>query len=141
MNDDLVGIGGLLGCIVLLVLYALAIGAKTKQQPSKPLKPIQPPTRNIKTPKTNVTSLAFYKARQSLKEYYAKYPPLHDLISQRGKQTLILVANTENGGTTGNNWSVRISVRLIQRSSGKDASEVVTFSIFRCQREVNDGSS
>jgi len=42
MNDDLVGIGGLLGCIVLLVLYALAIGAKTKQQPSKPLKPIQP---------------------------------------------------------------------------------------------------
>ena len=42
MNDDPVGIGGLLGCIVLLVLYALAIGAKTKQQPSKPLKPIQP---------------------------------------------------------------------------------------------------
>ena len=42
MNDDLVGIRGLLGCIVLLVLYALAIGAKTKQQPSRPLKPIQP---------------------------------------------------------------------------------------------------
>ncbi len=42
MNDDLVGIGGLLGCIVLLVLYALAIGAKTKQRPSKSLKPIQP---------------------------------------------------------------------------------------------------
>ena len=41
MNDDLVGIGGLLGRIVLLVLYALAIGAKTKQQPSKPLKSIQ----------------------------------------------------------------------------------------------------
>ena len=41
MNDDLVGIEGLLGCIVLLVVYALAIGAKTKQQPSKPLKPIQ----------------------------------------------------------------------------------------------------
>ena len=39
MNDDLVGIGGLLGCIVLLVLYALAIGAKTKQQPSKPIQP------------------------------------------------------------------------------------------------------
>ena len=57
MNDDVVGIGGLLGCTVLLVLYALAIGAKTKRQPSKPLKPIQPPTRNIKTPKTNVTSL------------------------------------------------------------------------------------
>ena len=32
MNDDLVGIGGLLGCIVLLVLYALAIGAKTKER-------------------------------------------------------------------------------------------------------------
>ena len=41
MNDDLVGIGGLLGCIFLLVLYALAIGAKTKQRPSKPVKPIQ----------------------------------------------------------------------------------------------------
>ena len=75
MNDDLVGIGGLLGYIVLLVLYALAIRAKTKQQPSKLLKPIQPPTSNIKTPKTNVTSLAFYKANQSLNEYYAKYPP------------------------------------------------------------------
>ena len=75
MNDDLVGIGGLLGCIVLLVLYALAIGAKTKQQPSKPLKPIQPPTRNIKTPKTNVTSLSYYQASQRLREYYEKNPP------------------------------------------------------------------
>lgn len=44
MNDDLVGIGGLLGYIALLVLYALVIGAKIKQQPSKPLKPTQPPT-------------------------------------------------------------------------------------------------
>ena len=35
MNDDLLGTGGLLGCIVLPVIYALAIGAKTKQQPSK----------------------------------------------------------------------------------------------------------
>ena len=75
MNDDLIGIGGLLGCIVLLVLYALAIGAKTKQQPSERLKPIQPPTRNIKTPKTNVTSLSYYKARQRLKEYHEKNPP------------------------------------------------------------------
>ena len=75
MNDDLVGIGGLLGCIVLLVLYALAIGAKTKQQPSKPLKPIQSPTRNIKTPKTNVTSLSYYKVSQRLREYYEKNPP------------------------------------------------------------------
>ena len=75
MNDDLVGVGGLLGCIVLLVLYALAIGAKTKQQPSKPLKPIQPPTRNIKTPKTNGMSLSYYKASQKLKEYYEKNPP------------------------------------------------------------------
>ena len=52
MNDDLVGIGGLLGCIVLLVLYALAIGAKTKQQPSKPLKQIQPRSiRKTQTPR------------------------------------------------------------------------------------------
>ena len=52
MNDDLVGIGGLLGCIVLLVLYALAIGAKTKQQLSKSLKPIQPrSTSKIVTPR------------------------------------------------------------------------------------------
>ena len=49
MNDDIVGIGGLLGCTVLLVLYALAIGAKIKQQPSKPLKPIQPRSKR-KTP-------------------------------------------------------------------------------------------
>ena len=75
MNGDLIGVGGLLGCIVLLFLYALAIGVKIKQQPSKPLKPIQPPTSNIKTPKTNVTSLSYYKASQRLKEYYAKYPP------------------------------------------------------------------
>ena len=136
MNDDLVGIGGLLGCIVLLVLYALAIGAKTKKQPSKPLKPIQPPTRNIKTPKTNVTSLAFYKARQSLKEYYAKYPPLHDLISQRGKQTLISVVNTENGGTTGSDWLVRISLHLIQQSSGKDASEVIALFVILRKRGI-----
>lgn len=38
MNVDLVGIGGLLGCIILVVIYALAIGAKAKQQPPKPLK-------------------------------------------------------------------------------------------------------
>ena len=57
MNDDLVGIGGLLGCTVLLVLYALAIGAKTKQQPSKSLKPIQPRSILIKKPITNVADL------------------------------------------------------------------------------------
>ena len=51
MNDDLVGIGGPLGCIVLLVLYALAIRAKTKQQPSKPLAVIQTrPTSKIVAP-------------------------------------------------------------------------------------------
>ena len=54
MNDDVVGIGGLLGCTVLLVLYALAIGAKTKQQPSKPLKSIQPRSiRKTPTPRAN----------------------------------------------------------------------------------------
>ena len=54
MKDDLVGIGGLLGCIVPPMLYALAIGAKTKQQPSKHLvNPIHPrsirkiPTKNV----------------------------------------------------------------------------------------------
>ena len=41
MNDDLMGIGGLLGCTVLLARYALAIGATIKQRPSKPVKPIQ----------------------------------------------------------------------------------------------------
>ena len=75
MNDDLVGIGGLLGCTVLIVLYARAIGAKIKQHPSKPLKPIQPSTRNIKTPKTNVTSLSYFKASQRLREYCEKNPP------------------------------------------------------------------
>ena len=59
MNGDLTGIGGLPGRKVLIVLYALAVGTKIKQHPSKPLKPIQPSTRNIKTPKTNVTSLSY----------------------------------------------------------------------------------
>ena len=74
MNDDVVGIGGLLGCIFLLVLYALAIGAKTKQQPSKPLKPIQLPTRNIQTPKTNVTSLTYQRVRCEVAARAAKRP-------------------------------------------------------------------
>ena len=74
MNDDLVGIGGLLVCIVLLVLYALAIGSKTKQQLSKSLKPIQPPTFNIKTPKTNVTSLTYQRVRREVAARAAKRP-------------------------------------------------------------------
>ena len=74
MYDDLVGIGGLLSCIVLLTLYALAIGAKTKQQPSKPLTPIKSPTRNIKTPKTNVTSLAYQRIRREVMARVAKGP-------------------------------------------------------------------
>ena len=48
MNDDLVGIGGLLGCTVLLVLYALAIGAKTK-------------TAAVKISQANTTSINPYK--------------------------------------------------------------------------------
>ena len=59
MNGDLTGIGGLPGRIVLIVLYALAVGTKIKQHPSKPLNPIQPSTLNIRTPKTNVTSLSY----------------------------------------------------------------------------------
>ena len=74
MNDDLVGIGGLLSCLVLLILYALAIGAKTEQQPSKPLKPIQPPIRNIKTPKITVTSLAYQRIRREVMARAAEEP-------------------------------------------------------------------
>ena len=74
MTDDLVGIGGLLSCLVLLILYTLAIGAKTKQQPSKPLKLIQPPTRNIKTPKTNVTRLAYQRIRREVMARAARGP-------------------------------------------------------------------
>jgi hypothetical protein len=74
MTDDLLGIGGLLGCIVLLVLYALAIGAKTKKQPSKPFKPIKTPTRNIKTPKITVTSLAYQRIRREVMARAAEGP-------------------------------------------------------------------
>lgn len=67
MNHDLVGIGGLLGCIVLLVLYALAIGAKIKQQPSKPLKPIQP--RSIrKTPTLRVVDPSYERYLREMLE-------------------------------------------------------------------------
>ena len=97
MNDDLVGIGGLLGCIVLLVLYALAIGAKTKQQPAKPLKPIQP--RSIrKTPNSNVVNLTY---RRHLREAWNGQERVQsDLILQRGIQIPTFGKNTKNGGTT-----------------------------------------
>jgi hypothetical protein len=77
MNDDLVGIGGLLGCIVLLVLYALAIGAKTKQQPSKPLKPIQPRS-TPKTPDSNVVNLTYRRHLRDVMEWSAKGPKRPD---------------------------------------------------------------
>lgn len=77
MNDDLVGIGGLLGCIVLLVRYALAIGAKTKQQPSKPLKPIQPRSTR-KKPTTNVVNLTYRRHLREVLEWSAKGPKRPD---------------------------------------------------------------
>lgn len=73
MNDDLVGIGGLLGCIVLLVLYALAIGAKTKQQPSKSLTPIQPRS-TPKIPNSNVVNLTYRRDLREVLEWSAKGP-------------------------------------------------------------------
>ena len=81
MNDDLVGIGGLLGCIVLLVLYALAIGAKTKQQPSKPLKPIQPQV--IATPPTtNVVNLTYERNLRQVMEWASKGPKRPDFATR-----------------------------------------------------------
>jgi hypothetical protein len=71
MNDDLVGVGGLLGCIVLLVLYALAIGAKTKQQASKSLKPIQSRSTR-KTPTTNVVNLTYRRHLREVLEWSRK---------------------------------------------------------------------
>ena len=73
MNDDLVGIGGLLGCIVLLVLYALAIGAKTKQQPSKPLKPIQPRSTSKKVTPRKVDP-TYERHLRDVMEWSAKGP-------------------------------------------------------------------
>lgn len=80
MNDDLVGIGGLLGCIVLLVLYALAIGAKSKQQPSKPLKPIQPRLIEPQKPltSTNIINLNYYRARRACYRWNEKSPKCPD---------------------------------------------------------------
>ena len=73
MNDDLVGIGGLLGCIVLLVLYALAIGAKTKQQLSKPLKLIQPQSSSkIVTPRA--VDPTYERHLRDVMEWSAKGP-------------------------------------------------------------------
>ena len=77
MNDDLVGIGGLLGCIVLLVLYALAIGAKTKQQPSKPLKPIQSQATS-KPPTTNVVDLTYERHLRQVMAWATKGPKRPD---------------------------------------------------------------
>ena len=82
MNDDLVGIGGLLGCIVLLVLYALAIGAKTKQQPSKPLKPIQPRSTSVKKPKTNVVNLNYERNLRHVMAWAAKGPKRPDFATR-----------------------------------------------------------
>ena len=81
MNDDLVGIGGLQGWIVLLVLYAPAIGAITKQQPSKPLKPIQPRS----TPKTlnsNVVNLTYRRHLREVLEWSAKGPKRPDFATR-----------------------------------------------------------
>jgi hypothetical protein len=77
MNDDLVGIGGLLGCIVLLVFYALAIGAKTKQQPPRPLKPIQPPTPKPK-PVINTTIAKDHEDRRENTVQVRKGPSMPD---------------------------------------------------------------
>ena len=81
MNDDLVGIGGLLGCIVLLVLYALAIGDKTKQQPSKPLKPIQPrSTSKIVTPRP--VDPTYERHLREVLEWSAKGPERPDFSTR-----------------------------------------------------------
>lgn len=97
MNDDLVGIGGLLGCIVLLVLYALAIGAKTKQQPSKPLKPIQPPsTSKIVTPRA--VNPTYERHLREVMEWAKKV--LSVLIFRLDILIPISGRNTENGGTS-----------------------------------------
>ena len=81
MNDDLVGIGGLLGCIVLLVLYAPAIGAITKQQPSKPLKPIQP--RSIrKTPTPRAVDPTYERHLREVLEWSAKGPKRPDFATR-----------------------------------------------------------
>ena len=82
MNDDLVGIGGLLGCIVLLVLYALAIGAKTKQQPSKPLKPIQPRSTPVKKPKTNVVNMNYERNLRKVMAWASKGPKRPDFSTR-----------------------------------------------------------
>jgi len=82
MNDDIVGIGGLLGCIVLLVLYALAIGAKTKRQPSKPLKPIQP--RSIrKTPTPKVVDPTYERHLREVLEWSARGPKRPDFSTRK----------------------------------------------------------
>ena len=82
MNDDLVGIGGLLGCIVLLVLYALAIGAKTKQQPSKPLKPIQP--RSIrKTPTPRAVDPTYERHLREVMKWSRKGPKRPDFSTRK----------------------------------------------------------
>lgn len=81
MNDDLVGIGGLLGYIVLLVLYALAIGVKTKQQPSKPLKPIQPrSTPKIVTPRA--VDPAYERHLREVMEWARKGPKRPDFSTR-----------------------------------------------------------
>ena len=81
MNDDLVGIGGLLGCIVLLVLYALAIGAKIKQQPPKPLKPIQPQfIRKIPTPRE--VDSTYERHLRDVLEWSAKGPKPPDFATR-----------------------------------------------------------
>ena len=82
MNDDLVGIGGLLGCTVLLALYALAIGAKTKQQPSKALKPLQPRSTPIKKPTTNVVDLTYRRHLREVMAWKAKAPKRPDFATR-----------------------------------------------------------
>ena len=82
MNDDLVGIGGLLSCLALLILYTLAIGAKTEQQPSKPLKPIQPKS-NLKTPTTNVVNLTDRRHLRDVMEWSAKGPKRPDFSTRK----------------------------------------------------------
>jgi len=115
MNDDLVGIEGLLRCIVLLVLYALAIGAKTKQQLSKPFAPIKPrPTSKIVTPKP--VDPAYERHLRAVLEWSRKAPG--GLILRFDIMIPSSGINTKNGGgTTMIKWLIKC---LPRRSRASD---------------------
>ena len=81
MNDDLVGIGGLLSCLALLILYTLAIGAKTKQQPSNPFKPIQPRSSQ-KTPTPRAVDTMYERHLREVMEWAKKGPKRPDFSTR-----------------------------------------------------------